>query len=668
VAPVVQRRLDVLGPEATALARAAVVLGDRHRLDELGAIAGLSPDDAAAAADRLVAADLLAPGSWDFVHPVVREAVAETLAPAERNRLHALAARRLTEGGARPEEVAVHLVQTEPAGDPSVVATLRAAARGAAAEAAPEAAIAQLRRALAEPPAPAEAPAVLLELGELEARAQEPADAIAHLGEALELGLDGDDAARALSTQGALTLLTEPAPALPMFERALAVATDPALRLRLESLLLEALTFTDAGLARRHELLDAARVDPDASPVALAALAHESGWSAAPVAETLAFLRRATSTDLLLDVVGPGNSTYNLLIHAARYAEAPDVARHLLEQGERAAQRTATRQAALFLEHAWGYWHLFFGSVAAGRAQAETGLARTREAGYGIVGGALAAILCELLVEQDDLDEAARVVEDVDPAAEETIVGPFLLASRGQIRWRQRRIEEAEADLRRSIDQLDRRGWVGPLVSSSRLRLAELLGERGERDEAVDRARTCAEVARRAGTPGAHGASLRVAGLNLGGDEGIAVLEQAVAELGPSTLTLEHGWALHDLGAALRRAGRRADARGPLREALEVAGRAEAPWLARQARDELAATGARVQRESLRGPAALTPSERRVVELAAQGLRNREIAETLWVTRKTVEVHLGNAYGKLGIRSRAQLADALAPLAEAPAA
>ena len=80
------------------------------------------------------------------------------------------------------------------------------------------------------------------------------------------------------------------------------------------------------------------------------------------------------------------------------------------------------------------------------------------------------------------------------------------------------------------------------------------------------------------------------------------------------------------------------------------------------------AAGARPQRAALSGPEALTPSERRVAELAAEGLSNREIAETLWVTRKTVEVHLGSAYAKLGIRSRAQLADVLVPPGDAAAA
>ena len=61
----------------------------------------------------------------------------------------------------------------------------------------------------------------------------------------------------------------------------------------------------------------------------------------------------------------------------------------------------------------------------------------------------------------------------------------------------------------------------------------------------------------------------------------------------------------------------------------------------------------------MEGVEALTPAERRVAQLAAEGLTNRQIAETLWVTLKTVEVHLGRSYGKLGIGSRRELASAL---------
>ena len=139
------------------------------------------------------------------------------------------------------------------------------------------------------------------------------------------------------------------------------------------------------------------------------------------------------------------------------------------------------------------------------------------------------------------------------------------------------------------------------------------------------------------------------------GDERLAALEEAVTVLEGSPSRLERAEALADLGAAWRRGGRRADARPPLREALELARRCGAAGLARRAYDELAATGERVRRYTPIGVESLTPSERRVAELAAGGMTNRQIAQTLFVTVKTVETHLAAAYDKLGIRSRREL-------------
>ncbi len=81
----------------------------------------------------------------------------------------------------------------------------------------------------------------------------------------------------------------------------------------------------------------------------------------------------------------------------------------------------------------------------------------------------------------------------------------------------------------------------------------------------------------------------------------------------------------------------------------------------------LRATGARPRRPRVRGADALTPQERRVARLAATGAGNREIAETMFLTRRTVELHLTNAYRKLGIAGRDGLAAALAPAAPAGA-
>ena len=166
-------------------------------------------------------------------------------------------------------------------------------------------------------------------------------------------------------------------------------------------------------------------------------------------------------------------------------------------------------------------------------------------------------------------------------------------------------------------------------------------------------------MARRWGAPGPIGRGLRLLGM-ASGDESLALLHQAVEVTESSPAHLEHARALVALGSAMRRAGRRTDARDPLRRGLDAASRCGATELGRQARDELLIAGARPHRDSLTGPDALTPSERRVADLAATGLRNRDIARTLTVSSKTVEIHLTSVYRKLGISARAALAAALA--------
>jgi DNA-binding CsgD family transcriptional regulator len=166
-------------------------------------------------------------------------------------------------------------------------------------------------------------------------------------------------------------------------------------------------------------------------------------------------------------------------------------------------------------------------------------------------------------------------------------------------------------------------------------------------------------LARRFGAPGGIGVGLRVAAL-VGERDRVARLQEAIEVLEESALPLELARALVDLGAALRHERKPREAREPLRRALDLALRAGADGLAQRARDELLASGARPRRTALRGVEALTPSERRVADLAAAGRTNREIAQELFVTEKTVEGHLRNAYDKLEVRSRLALPDALA--------
>src|SRR5207248_7777288 len=176
-----------------------------------------------------------------------------------------------------------------------------------------------------------------------------------------------------------------------------------------------------------------------------------------------------------------------------------------------------------------------------------------------------------------------------------------------------------------------------------------------------------AEEVRRArsfGAPRAIGIALRAQALVGPGEERQNGLLAALDVLTASPARLEHARVLVDLGATLRAGGQRTAAREPLLEGLALASRCGARTLSRRARSELGAIGIRPRTSERTGTDSLTPSERRVVELAAEGGTNREIAQTLFVTEKTVETHLGRAFRKLDVTSRRQLPDVLARAAD----
>jgi ATP/maltotriose-dependent transcriptional regulator MalT len=267
------------------------------------------------------------------------------------------------------------------------------------------------------------------------------------------------------------------------------------------------------------------------------------------------------------------------------------------------------------------------------------------------------AFLARVLIERGDLEGAAAALERSRGTSPFSDGDALLRRSRIELLlaggdWA-RALEESESyrDRARAIDNP---GWAPwrLLEATARDRL-------GQRDAAVALLEAELDAARRWGAAGALSATLRRLGEVRGGDEGLELLEEAVAVAAQSPAVLEHAKALIALGSSMRRLRRRSAAREPLLQGFELAGRCGADALAEHARTELRATGARPRREALSGPGSLTPSERRVAELAAGGESNRAIAQALYVTTKTVEVHLSSTYRKLGIARRAELPDAL---------
>ena len=193
-----------------------------------------------------------------------------------------------------------------------------------------------------------------------------------------------------------------------------------------------------------------------------------------------------------------------------------------------------------------------------------------------------------------------------------------------------------------------------------RWRAAAAHAEAGDEETASAIADDQMSLVERFGSARALAIALRTSTLLNPDGERIDMLRQAVDLLPRDRSAVERTHALVELGAALRRSGHRSEAREPLQEALELGRECGALRFAGRAHTELRAAGGRPRLPLRTGLDSLTPSERRVAEMVAGGLSNADVAQALFVTVKTVEMHLSNVYRKLDIGARTELREALA--------
>jgi DNA-binding CsgD family transcriptional regulator len=339
----------------------------------------------------------------------------------------------------------------------------------------------------------------------------------------------------------------------------------------------------------------------------------------------------------------------------------PDSARSYLDEYIRGAQARGAAGDAVngYAVRAEIEYHT--GRLAEAEADARQALDLTLEHEIWALGMALGCLI-DVLVDragpQLSLQAAASYGLAGDPRVEGYPIGVFLHA-RGRARAALGDLSAAVADFRAAGRIVVGWGEINPATVCWRSSLALALHALGDASDARDLVEEELSLARRFGAARAIGIALRARALVNGGDRGLAGLREAVDTLGAGPARLEHARALVDLGAALRRAGQRRDARTALESALDAANRCGAHRLTARARDELRAAGARPRRERLRGVESLTASELRVAKLAAEGMTNRQIAQSLFVTTKTVEMHLGRAFPKLGVARRGELLHAL---------
>jgi DNA-binding CsgD family transcriptional regulator len=625
---------------------------------------------AARLADRLRAADVLAPGSLlEFAHPIVRAAVYESIPPGERALAHAEVAALLERDGADPERLALHLLPSEPAGDPRVAGLLRAAAATASGRGAPATAAEYLRRALAEPPAPEVRAGLKLELGIALARERNP-EAVTALREAVRLaGTPAERAHAALLAARVLGIWGYHESVVTICEDALAGDLGPEVAGGLAAELFQ--NRFSSGESVGQALSQAQNQSPGRPS------AQDPGsWAAWRINGALAgTVTGQPAGDPDLDGVAPDSLTavFALLVMIWNddLGRAGGICDAALADARRRGSMSMVAHASCLRSMIMRRLGRLADADADARVALDFKLATSPPAAVAWA----AAFRIDALTALGRLNEAeavAIVTADREPP-EGWIHTVLFRQARGALRLAQHRPEEALEDLLAAAEGWQALGVTNPAVASWRPVAAAAHRALGQPGKAAALAHEQLDLVRKqlapprdhpapprergasacaGGSPVTLGLALRAHGVTCGAPDDLA---EAVRVLEATPARYDLALALADYGAALRHSGQRTQAREPLLRALDLAERTGAAALAAEVRQELLAVGARPRRAALTGPDALTSTERRVAALAADGLSNRQIAEHLFVTQATVETHLRHAFRKLGITSRADL-------------
>jgi DNA-binding CsgD family transcriptional regulator len=661
-------RLGRLPAPALEVARAVAVLGERAELRQVAALEGLDERAAGAAADALADANILARGRpLDFVHPIVRTAIHAELPPSARAEGHARAARLLHADAARVEAVASHLLETEPDGDPWVLERLLEAARRSIAEGATDGAGPYLRRALKQDMSRGDRARLLLELGVVEARLSSPS-VVDLLREALELADDAHTRGLAAFELGrglALTLrLADGAEAL---EQGIEATRDaePELARKLRAELIGVARLDDSLRPVVHRHLPAMRAELEDSgqvrSLVLANLAWEGVIDNAPAGPLAEMAAEALEDGTLLASEGSDSPNFMLALAVLLYADRYDLYDRHVEAAIESSRERGSALGFAFASCLRAYVNVRRGQLSDASDDATRALEAMTDVGWKVVLLLAAYYLADAKLEMGDVDGAEAALSDRGFSQGIPAYTPF------NVLWQMRgRIRAAQGDLRAGLEDLlecgrrqEAAGVRAPAIIPWRSDAAMVHAQLGALDDARRLAAEEVELARAFGAPRTLSIALRTAGAVAPAREGIPLLRESLEALGDVGAELDRAKAEFELGAALRRAGQRSEPVELLRAALERASRCGADPLERRVRDELRAAGVRPRRTALTGVDSLTPSERRVAELVAQGLGNAEIAQALFVTRRTVEYHLTHAFRKLGVSSREELAEAV---------
>jgi len=665
----VAARLGELGGEATELAQAAAVLGDGCSLAVVAQLSGLAIAEAVVQAGRLEAASIVRHGDpVEFVHPLIRRAIEAGLPEVAVGELHARAARLLWAGGEQAGSVAQHLVASPGSGDEQVSAFLADQARVALEAGSSAVAIRMLRRALEEPAPADQQGSLLVRLGCAEHAQRDLGSARRHLEEALE------DEDRSVSLAAAAELFDVLVDANQFDELGRLHHRILALRPYGDSpaeVMLRAQLFIDVFLAVDPDLgalppelaqLDASTLstgrDVDRYLLVTAAIYQRTAHGTTE--QLMAHLRRAVAS---LPADSDDHTKWDVrtaLVAATFMDDELDETIAILDRIAPAVARLGGVMPELQadLDHERISKAMDTGDFEG--ALASIDLAEELTARHGLIGfeGHHRSVRAFIALERGRYDEAALLLQD--PVGADT-VSPALGAL-------------LSGDPARAIAMLGTLGLepgvdapMKPIEVELQPHLIashayELLGDRQRAQEEAERE---VAVRRRFGSGPRLALALRRQASFLPARGSLVLLEEALSLAEPTRRRPLRARVLTSYGAALHRAGKHEEARPVLYRAADLAEELGMERLRQRAFRELELAGGRPRRTRQRGPASLTDAQHQVAGLAAAGRTNREIAEQLYVTIKTVETHLIAVYRKLGIRGRDELASALGSVAPA---
>ncbi|MGD3112339.1 AAA family ATPase [Streptomyces sp. YGL11-2] len=669
----ISHRLCQTSDEVMELAQALAFLGDRKPPDLLAAFCGTGRAVVRSAAEELRSLGLLrADGDPGFTHPVVRDTVLGMLSPEELGAGHARAAQVSCLSGRPDEEVAAHVLAAGPVRGPWVLPVLRRAASEAVHRGAPETAVTYLRSALDQALDAPERARVLLELGTA-ASHYDAALATSCVTSALEGLTDGTARTDALGVLAYSLLLSRGSRTdLSSVDRKIAALCDgpgayagavdgePALRM------------TGLRAWMEFERPSVAGPGPAPSPGADDDLADRTAGERQLLAiHAFHALRAAEPAPYVAGLVERASVNLPAFSHdlfPLHYFVAQTLLYlDALDSADRLNHHLTQEISGRGMELLGASLRIYQAALALRRGNVTEALATTKAAAdHASPTGRLPYALTLDTIRIDALlalgrTEAAERVALAHAAAGQAEVAwerPRFLMSLAALRTTQGHTRAALSLLRECGHHCDAVGTVNPAMYpwrsravAAHLALGEVASARTLAGQELDLARSCR-------IPRALGVALRASGTAIGGAQGLDLLAEAVSVLDATPARLELACALHDFGAALMRRDDKPGARQALRRGLDLAAGCGATTLAARLEQRLHLAGGRVGRPG--GIRVLTAGEERVSALAAQGYSNKEIAERLVVSLRTVETHLTGAYRKLGIPGRPYLAAAMA--------